>query len=154
MKNPYLKSGGFTLIEVMIVVGVIALLSAIALPSYRDYIARGKRAEGRAFLVQAAQRMERFYTDNNCYPSNTAACGNAGNSGAALAAAGLNAFSGSNATNSNYTVAVTTNAQDYTFTATPANGFTDDRCGNLTLTNTGAKGASATGADVNFCWGR
>jgi type IV pilus assembly protein PilE len=148
------RIGGFSLIEVMAVVAVIGLLTAIALPSYRDYLARGKRAEGRSYLVQAAQRMERFYTDNNCYPSATAGCGNASDSAAALTAAGLQAFSGSNATNSNYTIAVTNTAQAYTFTATPANGFTDARCGNLTLTNTGLKGATATGADLNFCWGR
>jgi type IV pilus assembly protein PilE len=148
------KSKGFSLIELMAVIAVIGLLTAIALPSYRDYLNRGKRAEGRAYLVQAAQRMERFYTDNNCYPSAGAACGNATDSAGALAAAGLLAFSGSNAGNSNYTIAVTTNAQNYTFTATPANGFTDARCGNLTLTNTGAKGASASGADLTLCWGR
>ena len=48
---------GFTLIEVMIVVAIVAILSAIALPSYTEYIRRGNRAEARAGLLQAAQWM-------------------------------------------------------------------------------------------------
>lgn len=58
---------GFTLIELMIVVAVVAILAAVALPSYRESVARGNRAEARAALLQAAQWMERHYTENNNY---------------------------------------------------------------------------------------
>ena len=145
------KQRGFTLIELMIAVVVIAILAAIGYPSYIEYINRGKRAEGKGALMRAAQQMERFYSVNNCYPSGTANCGNAGSSSAALAAAGTNAFSGDSAAASAYNLSVTTTPQAFTLTATPT--FTDAKCGNLTLANTGAKGKTGTESMQN-CWSK
>lgn len=58
---------GFTLIEMMIVVAVIGILSAIAIPSYFEYVARANRAEAKAQLLEAAQFMQRFYSLHNAY---------------------------------------------------------------------------------------
>lgn len=145
------RQRGFTLIELMIAVVVIALLAAIGFPSYQEYVKRGKRAEGKGALMRAAQQLERFYSLNNCYPSGSANCGNAGSSAAALTAAGINAFSGDSAAASAYNLSVTTTAQAFTLTATPT--FTDDKCGNLTLANTGAKGKTGTESLQN-CWSK
>ena len=60
---------GFTLIEVMIVVAIVGILSAIALPSYNEYIRRGHRADARAGLLQAQQWMERAATATGSYPT-------------------------------------------------------------------------------------
>jgi type IV pilus assembly protein PilE len=145
------KQRGFTLIELMIAMVVIAILAAIGYPSYLEYVNRGKRAEGKSALLRAAQQMERFYSLNNCYPTNTATCGNAGSSATALTAARINSFSGDSAAASSHTISVTTNAQDFTLTATPS--YTDTKCGNLTLTNTNAKGESGT-ESVQTCWSK
>ena len=58
---------GFTLIELMVVVAIVAVLAAIAYPSYRSQIEKTRRADAKAVLMQAAQYMERVYTENGCY---------------------------------------------------------------------------------------
>lgn len=58
---------GFTLIELMITVAVIAVLSAIALPSYTDYVRRGKLTEATSGLSELRLRAEKFFADNRTY---------------------------------------------------------------------------------------
>ncbi|CAG0980613.1 Fimbrial protein [Methylophilaceae bacterium] len=65
---------GFTLIELMIVVTIVAILSAIALPNYSAYVQRGKIAEATSTLQELRVRMERYYQDNRTY-ANGANCG-------------------------------------------------------------------------------
>jgi len=59
------RDKGFTLIELMIVVLIIGIISAIAYPTYRGHMMRSHRAEGKALLVDAAARQERFYSNGN-----------------------------------------------------------------------------------------
>jgi type IV pilus assembly protein PilE len=61
------RSQGFTLIEVMIVVVIIAILAAIALPNYRDYVRRSEVQAAIAGLSDARTRMEQYYQDNRFY---------------------------------------------------------------------------------------
>lgn len=65
------NTSGFTLIEVMVVVGIVAILTAVALPSYRDYVTRGKLADAYALLSSQRVKMEQFYQDARDY---TGAC--------------------------------------------------------------------------------
>lgn len=63
------RQGGITLLELMIVVVIISLMAVIAYPNYRDFVARAKRNEARALLLEIAQNQERFYLQNNTYGS-------------------------------------------------------------------------------------
>lgn len=61
------RQRGFTLIELMITVAVIAILAAIAFPSYQDSLRKSRRTDGKNALTQAMANMERYYTENNTY---------------------------------------------------------------------------------------
>ena len=66
------KERGFTLLELMITVAVIAILASVAYPSYTEYVAKSRRATAIGLLQQSQQWMERFYTENYRYDQNTA----------------------------------------------------------------------------------
>ncbi|MBB5019800.1 type IV pilus assembly protein PilE [Chitinivorax tropicus] len=70
----HFRNQGFTLIELMIAVAIIAILSAIAVPSYTDYVRRGKLVEAHSMLADFRVKMEVYYQDNRSY-ANGAACG-------------------------------------------------------------------------------
>jgi len=64
---------GFTLIEVMITVAIIAIIAAVALPSYFDYVKRSKLTEARTNLSDMRTRLEQYFLDNRAYPNGCAA---------------------------------------------------------------------------------
>ena len=69
------KQAGFTLIEVMIVVAIIGILAAIAIPSYRDYVTRGRIPEATSALATTQVKMEQWFQDSRKYRSADGKCG-------------------------------------------------------------------------------
>ncbi len=70
-----MKNKGFSLIELMIVLAIIGILSAIGYPSYDSYMKKSRRADGKIALQRMADRQERFYLQNNTYTTATASVG-------------------------------------------------------------------------------
>lgn len=150
---------GFTLIELMIAVVIVAILAAVALPAYQDAIRKARRSEGKAALLRTAQLQERWYTANGTYTTDLGAL--YGKPGAAVRSdEDPFAFAG------HYILGITAAAsggiaQGYTLSAEPAgdrglqgSSHTDPDCGTLTLTNTGVKDQSMTPyvAKGGKCW--
>jgi type IV pilus assembly protein PilE len=67
MNTPYRLSRGFTLIELMITVAIVAILTTIAYPSYRDYVIRGQLVDATQGLAALRANLERYYEDNRSY---------------------------------------------------------------------------------------
>jgi type IV pilus assembly protein PilE len=161
-------SSGFTLIEIMVAVALVAILASIAIPSYSAYVVRGQRAAAKASLVQAAQFLERNYTTYGCYYGTLAEC-QAGAGALALPVGLTNAPTDGGRISYAITVAAAAGpppGQGFVLTATPCGavtcpagsntGFADPDCGALLLDNTGTKTATGTIGTTKpeLCWGR
>lgn len=148
------SQSGFTLIEIMIAVVIVAIIAAIAVPSYQSQVARGKLAECASFAYQLASVQEQYYTANQTF------------AGSITAASGLNASGTSE--NGYCTAALTTvggtcdpddaseRCVGFTLSVT-FNNVPDSfiQCETLTLDNRGQKGvttSSGTAGTVTECW--
>lgn len=142
MRRPARFSGpaGFTLIEVIIAMVIIAILAAIAIPAYTQYIARGHRSEARSTLMQAAQWMERWRTQRGTYVG-AVLPGPFGQSPPPPGTARYGITLGGLAANT------------YTLTATPQGTMAGDVCGNFSLDQSGQRAHSGSGS-AELCWGR
>jgi len=155
---------GFTLLELMIAVAVIGLLTAIAFPSYQEQVRRGKRAEGKAALLRAAQLQERIYITGDPSVANSLAT-YADNTRLPTLfglASGATVYSGENPalTTGSYTITVDALGvggcgdyrQCFQVRATPNGSFSDHKCGQLTLSSTGVKGITGGTDTAAKCW--
>lgn len=127
MKNK--TSHGFTLIEVMIVIAILGIIVAIAVPGYGHYIKQVNRKAAIAKMQEISQILERQYNTvrKGAYPASYPAVTSAG-----------------------YHITVTLTNQSYTITASQGIGAFDDDCGTLTLTSDGA--TTATGINGTKCF--
>jgi len=113
------RSRGFTLIEVMITVAIVAILSGIALPAYFDYVRRGQLPEAFGNLADFRIKMEQYYQDNRSYGTSSTVCAN------------VNTPAWANF--------VPSNQKYFTYTCTPSNLASGTYQG-YTITATGASG--------------
>jgi type IV pilus assembly protein PilE len=138
------KSTGFTLIELMVVVAIIGLLAAIAIPSYKDSTRRANRADAQITLSRLATLQERYFFRTNQYTGdfNDLISGVADNTTSITSDEGY------------YTVALTATASSWSLTATGiGDQANDSECVTLTLTNLGAKTSTdSNNAASTECW--
>ncbi len=128
------REAGFTLIELIVVMVVLGILAAIAIPNYSDYIQRGYRSAAQAYISDLASRQTQFYLDRRVYADTTAALNLAPPAEVAT----------------RYAVAIVVTPgppATFTVTATPTGTQATDRCGAMSVDQTGNKGAAAT-----RCW--
>jgi type IV pilus assembly protein PilE len=139
------RNRGFTLLELLIVIGVVAILAALALPSYSEYIRKGKRGEGATALGDISLRQERYRADNPTYGTMDNLTGSAA------------ATTTYNNQYKYYSVSIASNtATGYVATATRKGDLASDpKCGNLTITmasGVATKGMVGGVQTVDYCW--
>ncbi len=126
------------MIEVMIVCAIVAILAAIALPSYLSSVQKARRSDAKSALVGAAGQLERYFTERNTYASAT------------LGSTGVYP---STSLNGYYTLTFgSKTATTYTLNAAPAGQQVGDPCGTFTYTDQGVKGVSGGSKPVDDCW--
>lgn len=139
---------GFTLIELMITVAIVAIITAVALPNYQNYVKKASRSEAKLIMLETAQWLERKYTTDNCYTAVvTGAC-------SAATAPTLPYTQSPKQGTAKYNITVVTaSTSTYVISATPTGAMAGDTCTTFTLTQDGTRGfnpASTTLYDT--CW--
>ncbi len=141
------RSGGFTLIELVIVVALIALLTTLAVPSYQAFIARAARSEAMTAMTRVATAQERFLFTFGRYSSLIAGAPGTDPDTAGLGLAATTLGSSGNNRYYNLTLTVAPDGLSYDVFAQPMAAQVGDACGVLTLTSAGVRGAARSD-----CW--
>lgn len=130
------KTRGFTLIEVVITVAIVAILAAVALPSYREHVRKSRRAEAQAYLMAVASRQQQFLLDTRGYAATLATVGLV--APASVAAAYDFAASAADGPPPTFSISATPKATtDQVY----------ERCGTLAINQNGTKSAA-----IGTCW--
>ncbi|MFC3608768.1 type IV pilin protein [Stutzerimonas tarimensis] len=137
-----MRQNGFTLIEMMIAVAILGVLVAIAYPSYTEHVSKGKRAEAKAALMEAAQNLERYFSVNGSYVD----------SGGDLPSVYATSVPVSGAANYRVQVVGTPARNTFVLEATRAGSMSSDACGDFRINQAGAKSLGNNTRPVDDCW--
>lgn len=148
---------GFTLIELMIVVAIIAILAAIALPSYTESVRKGKRADAQSALVGLASAMERRFTEMNNYcgagTGNDGDCpGGSTDLGAPTIFSAQVPIDGGTAYYDLSIESIGASTTTYEIRAVRTGSMAGDKCGDFTLNQIGVQGLVNNTDSVANCW--
>lgn len=133
------KQTGFSLIELMITIAIVAILAAVALPAYQDQIRKSKRAEAQNLLLEAASKQQRYFSNNMTYALDMKTLGYSKNNEPSESGAyKIKVKNGATATS-------------YELVATAQGDQKNDGCKNLTITHAGEKGETGS-LTVQDCW--
>jgi type IV pilus assembly protein PilE len=128
------RSGGFTLLELLVVMTVVAILASVAIPSYQQSVMRSRRTDARVAMNALATRLERCFTQFGTYDAED-----------------CDIESPADSPEGFYQVSVVRDAAAYALTAEPQGAQADDTaCGTLSMTSTGLR--AATGETPDRCW--
>ncbi|MEZ5740896.1 MAG: type IV pilin protein, partial [Burkholderiaceae bacterium] len=133
---------GFTLIEVLVVMALIGILTAIALPNYSAYVLRAARAEAQAVMLEGSQFMQRYYAMNNAFDQSL--------NGTPVALPAALQQSPKDGPARYVITLVNLTPDSFQLQAVPQGPSADDSCGTLTVTGTGVRGVSKS--TVADCW--
>lgn len=135
---------GFTLTELMITLAILAIITAVAIPSYENYVRKGHRTAAKTALLQIASREERYYSTNNAYATSLT---NLGYSTTSIQVPiGGTPF---------YSIHLTgTSATFYRIQAVPipASGQNTDSCGSFKINSLGVKSVQGGTSTAASCW--
>jgi type IV pilus assembly protein PilE len=127
-------AGGFTLIELMVTLTIMALLTSLAIPTYRHYVQRTHRAEAAAGLLQLAVCQERLHASEGQYRTGSCLPADTGRYDFELQLTGSPV------------------GQHFRAQARPRGAQADDPCGTLVIENTGLRRSTGEDADARRCW--
>lgn len=139
------RHGGFTLIELMVAVAIVGILGAIALPSYQEYVKKGRRVDAKNAVLDMAAREERFFATQNKYTMVPADLGYQGAFPVAVPS-GSQSF---------YKLDVIADATSFSATATPTGTQVSDKCYAYGINHLGAQSNTASDGGANAtpdCW--
>ena len=144
------KYNGVSLIELMVVVAIVGIIAAIALPSYRSYVLKSHRTAAINAIMDLGSREARYYTTNNTYTNSMTTLGYASDPMPVTGGGSTTYYNLSAAAGATGSIATS-----FTLQAVPTGNQTNDTCGTYTYTDLGQKNMIAAGGvtgTVSDCW--